>query len=170
MAGVAVVTDSTAYLPADLVASHGITIVPVQVVVDGTAYDEGTGISPREVAEALRRWGVVTTSRPSPERFAQAYAAAADAGAKAVVSIHLSGDMSGTYDSAALAAREAPIPVTLDDARSVAMAMGFGVLSAARAAEAGGQVLKPKMPITPYGFIALVKDSEGNLIGLHSMA
>ena len=99
MAGVVVVTDSTAYIPADLVASHGITVVPVQVVVDGTAYDEGTEISPTQVAEALRRWGVVTTSRPSPERFARAYAAAADAGARAVVSIHLSGDMSGNSSS-----------------------------------------------------------------------
>lgn len=140
MGRVAVVTDSTAYLPADLVASHGITVVPVQVVVDGTAYDEGTEITPTEVAAALRRWGVVTTSRPSPERFARAYADAAAAGATGVVSVHLSGDMSGTVDSATLAARDAPIPVEVVDSRSVAMAMGFGVLDAARASEAGASV------------------------------
>lgn len=140
MGRVAVVTDSTAYLPTDLVASHGITVVPVQVVVDGTAYDEGTEITPTEVAAALRRWGVVTTSRPSPERFARAYADAAAAGATGVVSVHLSGDMSGTVDSATLAARDAPIPVEVVDSRSVAMAMGFGVLDAARAAEAGAAV------------------------------
>lgn len=137
MARVALVTDSTAYLPPDLVASRGITVVPVQVVVGGQAYDEGTQISPLEVAEALRAWKVVTTSRPSPERFAQAYAAAAEAGATAVVSAHLSGEMSGTVDSAALAAKEAPIPVRVVDTRSVAMAMGFGVLEGARAADAG---------------------------------
>lgn len=137
MPRVAVVTDSTAYIPADLVASRGIAVVPVQVVVDGVAHDEGTGITPTQVAEALRRWGVVTTSRPSPQRFAEAYAAAADAGATSIVSIHLSGDMSGTFDSATLAARESPVPVTVVDSRSVAMAMGFGVLAAARAAESG---------------------------------
>jgi DegV family protein with EDD domain len=140
MGRVAVVTDSTAYLPADLVASHGITVVPVQVVVDGTAYDEGTEITPTEVAAALRRWGVVSTSRPSPERFAQAYAAVAAGGADSIVSVHLSGDMSGTVDSATLAARDAPVPVEVVDSRTVAMAMGFGVLEGARVAEAGGSL------------------------------
>jgi len=134
---VAIVTDSTAYLPADLVASHHIRVVPVQVVVSGQPYDEGTEISPAEVAEALRAWNVVTTSRPSPDRFAQAYADAADSGATAIVSAHLSGDMSGTYDSACLAARDSPIPVLVVDTRRVAMAMGFAVLDGARAAEAG---------------------------------
>jgi DegV family protein with EDD domain len=134
---VAIVTDSTAYLPADLVATHAISVVPVQVVVDGQPFDEGTEITPTEVAAALRDWSVVTTSRPSPERFARAYAAAAAAGATAVVSAHLSGDMSGTYDSAVLAAREATLPVTVVDTRSVAMAMGFALLDGARAAESG---------------------------------
>jgi DegV family protein with EDD domain len=134
---VAVVTDSTAYLPADLVVSRGIRVVPVQVIIDGHPYDEGTQITPTEVAAALRDWSVVSTSRPAPERFAQAYAEAAEAGATAVVSVHLSGDMSGTYDSAALAAREAAISVIVVDSRTVAMAMGFAVLDGARAAEAG---------------------------------
>ncbi|MBI1378614.1 MAG: DegV family EDD domain-containing protein [Frankiales bacterium] len=134
---VAIVTDSTAYLPADLVASHGIRVVPVQVVVGGHPYDEGVEITPAEVAAALREWTIVTTSRPSPDRFAEAYAEAAAAGATAVVSAHLSGDMSGTYDSAVLAARDAPVPVEVVDTRQVAMAMGFAVLDGARAAEAG---------------------------------
>ncbi len=134
---VALVTDSTAYLPPDLLATHDIRVVPVQVVVDGKAFDEGTEISPTEVAAALRDWSVVSTSRPSPERFARAYAEAAAAGATAVVSAHLSGDMSGTYDSAVLAAREASLPVVVVDTRSVAMAMGFALLDGARAAEAG---------------------------------
>jgi DegV family protein with EDD domain len=134
---VAIVTDSTAYLPPDLVASHHITVVPVQVVVGGQPFDEGTEISPAEVAAALRSWSVVTTSRPSPDRFAAAYAAAAEHGATAVVSAHLSCDMSGTYDSAVLAAREAPVRVVVVDTRRVAMAMGFAVLDGARAAEAG---------------------------------
>ena len=137
MERVAVVTDSTAYLPNDLASSHAITVVPVQVIVSGQPYDEGTGITPHDVAVALREWGVVTTSRPSPERFAAAYLAAAEAGATAVVSAHLSGEMSGTYDSALLASKEAPIPVTVIDTRSVAMAMGFAVLSGATAAMAG---------------------------------
>jgi len=134
---VAIVTDSTAYLPADLVLAHGIWIVPVQVVVDGRPFDEGVEITPAEVATALRAWSVVTTSRPSPDRFARAYAEAAASGATAVVSAHLSGDMSGTYDSAVLAARDASIDVIVLDTRVVAMAMGFGVLDGADVAASG---------------------------------
>ena len=52
---VAVVTDSTAYLPADVVARHHITVVPVSVVVDGVAFDEGVDIAAIDVADALRR-------------------------------------------------------------------------------------------------------------------
>ena len=148
MEHVAIVTDSTAYLPADLLVAHGIRVVPVQVVVSGQPFDEGTEISPAEVAEALRAWAVVTTSRPSPERFAAAYADAAAAGATAIVSAHLSGDMSGTCDAATLAAREASIPVTVVDTRSVAMAMGFAVLEGARAAESGADAATVARVIT----------------------
>jgi DegV family protein with EDD domain len=139
-ARVAVVTDSTAYLPADLVASHDIRVVPVQVVVDGQPYDEGTQITPGEVAAALRDWSVVSTSRPSPERFATAYLEAAEQGATAIVSAHLSGDMSGTYDAAVLASKDSPVPVVCVDTRTVAMAMGFAVLAGAHAAAAGAEV------------------------------
>lgn len=135
---VAVVTDSTSYLPVGLVPEGVVTVVPVQVVVGGKAYDEGTEITPPEVADALRSWQIVTTSRPSPQRFADAYAAAVDAGAEAIVSVHLSAEMSGTYESALLAARTATVPVRVVDSRSVAMGLGFGVVAAARAAAAGG--------------------------------
>ncbi len=137
---VAVVTDSTSYLPAGLVPDGVVTVVPVQVVVAGKAYDEGTEITPPEVADALRSWQIVTTSRPSPQRFADAYAAAADAGAEAIVSVHLSAEMSGTYESAVLAARTAPVPVRVVDSRSVAMGLGFGVVAAARVAAEGGDL------------------------------
>ena len=72
-ARVAVVTDSTSYLPAELVREHGIEVVPLQVVIGGTSYDEGSGASPGTVAEALRSWQPVTTSRPAPATLLQAY-------------------------------------------------------------------------------------------------
>lgn len=133
---VAIVTDSTGYLPEGL-APAGLTVVPLSVVVDGQAFDEGVGISPAGVAEALRRRTSVTTSRVPPARFAAAYERLAVAGADEVVSIHLSGDMSGTVDAAELAARDAPIPVTVVDSRTVALALGFAVISACEAAASG---------------------------------
>ncbi|MGH3311472.1 MAG: DegV family protein [Streptomyces sp.] len=135
---VAIVTDSTAYLPQATLARHRIDVVPLIVVVGDQALEEGSEISARSLAEALCERRAVTTSRPSPAVFAETYRAAAAAGAEGIVSLHLSGEISGTYDAAVLAARDAPVPVRVVDTGVVAMALGFCALAAAEAAEAGG--------------------------------
>ncbi|MFD8059024.1 DegV family protein [Streptomyces cyaneofuscatus] len=135
---VAIVTDSTAYLPRRTMERHGITAVPLTVVLGDQALEEGTEISARSLALALQKRHSVTTSRPSPEVFAATYRAAADGGADAVVSLHLSAEFSGTYDAALLAAKDAPIPVRVVDTGMVAMALGFCALAAAESAEVGG--------------------------------
>ncbi|MET9979310.1 DegV family protein [Streptomyces microflavus] len=135
---VAVVTDSTAYLPRRTMERHGITAVPLTVVLGDQALEDGTEISARSLALALQKRHSVTTSRPSPEVFAETYRAAAGRGADAVVSLHLSAEFSGTYDAALLAAKDAPIPVRVVDTGMVAMALGFCALAAAESAEAGG--------------------------------
>ncbi|QNE77447.1 DegV family EDD domain-containing protein [Streptomyces finlayi] len=137
---VAIITDSTAYLPPEAMERHGITAVPLTVVLGDQALEEGTEISARSLAAALQKRHSVTTSRPSPEVFAAAYRAAAEAGATAIVSLHLSAEISGTYDSALLASKDAPVPVRVVDTGMVAMALGFCALSAAEAAEAGGSL------------------------------
>ena len=139
-ARVAVVTDSTSYLPAELVRERGIAIVPLQVVIGGTSYDEGADASSGTVAEALRTWQPVTTSRPGPAAFAAAYARAAEAGSTAVVSVHLSAQMSGTVESARMAAKESPVPVEVVDSESLGMGLGYAVLSAAAVAASGGTI------------------------------
>jgi DegV family protein with EDD domain len=135
----AIVTDSTAMLPAAVVAERGITVVPLQVVIGADVLDEGAeGSSPEVVAEALRAFRPVSTSRPSPARLLEAYEAAARAGASEVLSIHLSAEMSGTFESAQLAARESPVPVVPVDSRQVGVATGYAVLAAADVLDAGG--------------------------------
>src|SRR5687767_6036943 len=105
---VAVVTDSTAYLPQAEVSRMGITVVPLQVIIGDRVFDDGAGIDFADMESAFGgrsssgagaapgSGAGVTTSRPAPERFAEIYAAAAAGGASAVVSVHLSGEMSGT--------------------------------------------------------------------------
>lgn len=139
-ARVAVVTDSTASLPAELVRRHAVTVVPAQLVIGARCYDEGVDATPQTVAEALRAWTPVSTSRPAPGAFAQAYEKAASDGAAGVVSVHLSGEMSGTVESAQLAARGSPVPVEVVDSRQVGMGTGFAVLAAAMAAEQGADL------------------------------
>ncbi len=139
--GVAVVTDSTAYLPAEEIAASGLRIVPLQVLLGGRTGAEGIDVTPADVAATLldRRLRV-TTSRPSPGDFAGAYAAAFAGGATGVLSVHLSGKLSGTWESAALAAKAAGGPVRVLDSRSTAMGLGFAVIAATGTATAGGSL------------------------------
>jgi DegV family protein with EDD domain len=140
MPTVALVTDSTASLPTEVAEARGIAVVPLQVVIGARSYDEGVegGATPETVAAALREWSPVSTSRPTPAAFLEAYDKAAAEGANEIVSIHLSSELSGTYESAQLAARDAPVPVTTVDSRQLGMATGFAVLSAAEVLDAGG--------------------------------
>jgi DegV family protein with EDD domain len=135
---VAVITDSTAYLDRDETRRLGIIVIPLQVVVAGRTLDDVAQIDAEGVAAALGEWSPVSTSRPAPRRFADAYELAAARGARGAVSIHLSGAMSGTVDSARIAAEEALIPVDVIDSGSLAMGLGFPVLAAAEAARRGG--------------------------------
>jgi DegV family protein with EDD domain len=135
----AIVTDSTAMVPAAVAAERGITVVPLQVVIGADVLDEGAeGATPEVVAEALRAFRPVSTSRPSPAVLLEAYEAAARAGATEVLSIHLSSEMSGTFESAQLAARESPVPVVALDSRQVGVATGYAALAAADVVDAGG--------------------------------
>jgi DegV family protein with EDD domain len=136
---VAIVTDSTASLPPDLAAERGILVVPLQVVIGATVYDEGAdGATPDLVAAALKEWKPVSTSRPGPAALLEVYEKAASDGATAIVSVHLSGDMSGTFESAQLAARDASIPVIPVDTRQVGVATGYAALAAADVVDGGG--------------------------------
>lgn len=134
---VAVVTDSTAHIPEPLRDRAGVTVVSVHVVLDGKSYREGVDIGIDRVAEALREGRTVTTSRPSPAEFAKVYADLAVAGHREIVSVHLSGALSGTIEAARLAAANAPVPVHIVDSRTVAMAAGFAALDAAEAVRSG---------------------------------
>jgi DegV family protein with EDD domain len=140
MPRITLVTDSTASLPPAVVEKHGIVVVPLQVVIGARSYDEGVegGATAETVAEALREWKPVSTSRPTPAAMLEVYERAAAEGATAIVSVHLSGDLSGTYESAQLAAKESPVPVTPVDSRQLGMATGFAVLAAAEVLAGGG--------------------------------
>ncbi|MFF5234212.1 DegV family protein [Dactylosporangium sp. NPDC000521] len=137
---VAVVTDSTACLPAELAANPArrLTVVPLAVVVNGVPGLETIDVDSATVAEALNaRRVAVTTSRPSPEAFADVYRRLLAAGATGVLSVHLSAKLSGTHDAASLAAAEFDGAVSVVDTQSTGMGLGFPALAAAAAAGSG---------------------------------
>ncbi|QCX27993.1 DegV family protein [Nocardioides jishulii] len=134
-----VVTDSTACLAPGVAETRGITVIPLQVVIGAHVYDEGSeGASPEAVAVALKEFTPVSTSRPNPSAILEVYRSLAASGAEEILSVHLSGDMSGTFESCQLAARQAPVPVTVIDSRQVGAATGFAALAAQDVIDDGG--------------------------------
>jgi len=164
---VRVVTDSTASLPdAPDPVQDLVDVVPLTVVVDGVAAREGEDITPDEIAGALGSGARVTTSQPSRAAFEAAYERAAAEGASGVVSIHLSGELSGTVHQAAAAAATARLPVRVVDSRSAAMALGFAAREAARAARHGASgeaVARRAMRVAGTGRAVFLVDSLDHL-------
>lgn len=132
---IALVTDSTCSLPQEWAEVNDITVVPLHVVIGATAYDESQ-VSAQRLAEALKSWTPVSTSRPNPEVFLEVYRGLAKRYDE-IVSIHISGELSGTVQSALWAAEKAAVPVHVVDSRQVGIAAGFAVMAAADARSAG---------------------------------
>ncbi|HEU0024194.1 MAG TPA: DegV family protein [Thermoleophilaceae bacterium] len=144
MAGVTVVTDSTSYLPPDLVARHGIHIVPLYVVFGGDVIVPETDITDydRFFEELRTAEALPTTSQPSVGDFTSVYEPLLASGAE-VVSVHISGGLSGTPESARQAAETLARDgrggerVHVFDSTTAAAGLGLLVLSAAHGAAAG---------------------------------
>ena len=132
---VAIVTDSTADLPAQLVKSRGITVVPLTLHFEGRSLLDGVEIRPSEFYRTLPKATThPTTSQPSPGRFAETYAELL-ADHSAVVSIHISEKLSGTYASAVQGAEMTdPKRVHVIDSQLVSMSLGLITLAAAEIA------------------------------------
>jgi len=140
MSKIAVVTDSTSYIPGDLVQKHNITVVPQVLIWDDQTYRDGIDIQSAEFFTRLKTSKTMaTTSQASVPDMQAIFQGFVDQGYE-VLGIFVSTKLSGTIQSA-MQAKEmmgnAGEKVTLHDSLSTAMAMGFQVLSAARAAEDG---------------------------------
>lgn len=125
--GIAVVTDSASYLPEDVRHRFGVHVVPLTVTVDGREYREGVDLDAEQFYPMLERARAVTTSQPSPGMILEAYRAAAGEGATSIVSVHIGAALSGTLQSARLAASMSPIPVTVIDSGQASFAEGLVV-------------------------------------------
>ena len=132
-----IVTDSASDLPPDLAAMWDITVVPCNVVLDDVGYKDGVDLSPDDFYQKLvSSVRPVTTSQPSVADFQSVYQKLLDEGHQ-VISIHVSGKLSGTFNSAERAkhALGDSEPIAVVDSQTASMAMGLLVLSAAQNAE-----------------------------------
>jgi DegV family protein with EDD domain len=138
---IAVVADSTAYLPASLAGRYPIRTVPLHVSVNGAHAVDEIAFGPAELATAFDRKQRVTTSGATAQELARTYRALLAEGYDGVVSVHLSRRLSGTWNAAGWAAREVdPHRVRVMDSRSTAMGLGFAVLAAAKATESNSDL------------------------------
>ncbi len=138
---IGLVTDSNSQLPPDLARRYGIEVVPLTVTVDGVDHLEGIDLDADAFWARFRSaTPSVSTSQPSPGRFAEAYRTLAERGADEILSVHIGVKVSGTVNSARLAAESAPVPVRVVDTGSASFAVACCTWEAAEAVAAGASV------------------------------
>ncbi|MBO9307145.1 MAG: DegV family protein [Thermomicrobium sp.] len=136
----AVVTDSIACLPLELVERYHIRVVPVRIVRGERVYRDGIDVTPEEAFAWLEAGEVLTTAQPAVGEFLDTYEELSRI-ATGIVSIHVSSGVTGVVQAAAAAARLIErIPIRVVDSRAATMAEGFLVLAAARLAEQGADL------------------------------
>jgi DegV family protein with EDD domain len=140
MSKVAIVTDSTAYIPRELREKYSITVVPQVVIWENESFEDDVTITPEQFYTRLRTAKVMpSTSQASVVNMQKAFSSLLEQGNE-VLGIFLSAKLSGTYQSATLGREQLTSgkeKVDFIDSETTAMAMGFQVLTVARAAEQG---------------------------------
>lgn len=145
MSKVALVTDSTACIPEDLMQKYQISVAPQILVWGEETFLDGVDIQPDQYYIRLQNAKIMpTTSQASPKSFNEIFSHLLDQDFE-VLTILLSAQLSGTLISAQQALENFPgAPIEIMDSYTTAMAMGFQVLAAARAAEQGGSLSECK--------------------------
>lgn len=143
MSKFALVTDSTAYVPAELVQKHNISVVPLILVWGDEMFEDGVDILPKEFYTRLKTAKVMpSTSQATPAKMQAIFQSLVDQGMD-VLGMFISSKLSGTMQSAMQAKDtmgSAGEKVTLVDSQCTSMALGFQVLAAARAMDAGASL------------------------------
>jgi len=133
------VTDSNAMLPPELARRYQVEVVPLTVTLDGVEYLEGVDLDADAFYERFAGTArpEVSTSQPSPGRFAAAYRATAERGVDEILSVHIGSAVSGTVNSARLGAADAPVPVRVVDTGTASFAVACCVWEAGEALAGG---------------------------------
>ena len=138
---IALMTDSTCDIPEELIQQYGITIIPELVIWGDQTFRDRIDITPQTFYERIEKDPLMpTTTLPTPVEFEKAYKDAVAQGAKEIVMFTVSAAMSGTFQAAKQVADRMSFPVHVVDSKGPTMSLGWQVLAAARAQEAGATV------------------------------
>lgn len=134
----AIICDSTADLRQKRLDEHHITRVPLYINFQNKMHKDWLEITPNDIIAGVEEGAdLPKTSQPTPIDFQHAYKQAAEAGKEEVLCLTISSELSGTYQSATIAAEDSPIPVTVFDSRSASWGIAIMVLTAARLRDEG---------------------------------
>ncbi|MEI2356535.1 DegV family protein [Mesobacillus zeae] len=140
MSKIKIVTDSTADLGEEIIREYGITVVPLSLTIDGEHFLDRVDITPIEFLEKMKKSEELPkSSQPSSGEFLKVYDELGDEGYE-VLSIHMTGGMSGTVRSAESAAKMSQTKVTVVDSRFISKGLAFQVLEAAEMAKKGRSI------------------------------
>lgn len=138
MSHIGIVTDSTCDLEPEWLAEHDVVMVPLKVLFGEDSYLDWVDLRPPEFLDLLESSPTLPkTSQPSPADFTKAYTLLAEDGVDEIVSIHLTAALSGTYESAHIAAQTSPVPVRVVDTKNVSQATALVVKAALEARDRG---------------------------------
>jgi len=138
MGKVGLVCDSTCDLGPEWCDANDVKMVPLKVLFGEETFRDWIDLSPKQFYDKLvTTKALPKTSQPSPLEFSEVYAELARQGCEEIVSVHLSQAISGTYESARMAAEEASVPVRIVDTKAATQATGLAVKSAVEARNSG---------------------------------
>jgi DegV family protein with EDD domain len=167
MKRVRVVTDSTVDLPAELIHELQIEMVPLTLTINDQTYVDRVNITPSEFMEKMRQASELPkSSQPAVGKFLEVYNRLGQEGYD-ILSIHMTGGMSGTVQSAESAASMAEANVTVVDSRFISLAMGFQVIEAAKMAREGKkieEIVKRLEIIRANSYLYVTVDTLENLV------
>lgn len=167
MTSIKVVTDSTVDLPDEILREHGIEVVPLSISIANETYLDRVDITPEEfIAKMQETDELPKSSQPSAGAFLELYDRLGRDGSE-VLSIHMTGGMSGTVRSAEMASEMSGTKVTVVDSRYITQALGFQVVEAARMAKAGHtmeQILQRLRRVREQTRLYVVVDTLDNLV------
>ena len=132
---IAIVTDSTSDIPAELAARYAITVIPAIVVINGKSYEDGKGLSREAFYQQLPTMETPpTTATPAVGVFQQVYESILASRAQAIVSIHVSSLLSGIFNTAQMAAQSFNDRIKVIDSGQLSLGLGYQALAAAQEA------------------------------------
>ena len=145
MSKIAIVTDSTAYIPKEILQGLPVFIIPLHVIWGDETYRDNVDITQKVFYEKLGSSKIMpSTSQPSPQEFVELYEKIAKEYDE-ILSIHISSQLSGTFDSAIQAKNIlSKLKIEVIDSKSTSMGLGFLVLTAARYVQAGENLQRCK--------------------------